>query len=201
MAGENWTFFQAFLKAPKVVASVTPSSTFLKRRVIRAADLAAARVVVELGPGTGGLSEALLDAMAAESTLLAIERTATFVDALERIRDPRFEVVHGCASEIVEELERRGLAAADAVVSGIPFSTMPDDLSARIAGAVHAALRPGGRFVAYQFTDRVVDYARPVLGDPDVEHEVLNVPPMRVFRWVKAAPPAAARLNGARVDL
>jgi hypothetical protein len=62
---------------------------------------------------------------------------------------------------------------------------MPEPLARRIIQAVHGALVPGGRFVAYQFSDRVADYARPVLGAPAVEHELYNIPPMRVFTWQK----------------
>ncbi|MGH8224281.1 MAG: class I SAM-dependent methyltransferase [Woeseiaceae bacterium] len=189
MANENWTFFQAFLKAPRVVASVIPSSPFLERRVVRAANPGSASVVVELGGGTGGLTRALLKAMSPHSRLLVIERTAEFVEKLEHIDDPRLEVVHGCASSIAAELERRGYAAADAVVSGIPFSTLPKALAAGIASAVNAALAPGGRFVAYQFTDRVVDFTRPVMGKPDVELEFRNVPPVKVYTWRKLGAP------------
>lgn len=198
MAGENWLFFQAFLKAPRVVASVTPSSGFLKRRVLDAADVASAKVVVELGPGTGGLTESLLGAIAPDALLLAVERTAAFVDNLERIDDRRLEVIHGCASALVEELDARGLEGADAIVSGIPFSTMPAAVSAGVAAAIERALVPGGRFVAYQFSDRVAHYLEPHLGAPAVRFEPLNVPPMRVFKWQKpAAPTAVATHNGA----
>ena len=183
MSGASWTFFQAFLKSPRVVASLVPSSGFLERRIVKAAHVDTADVVVELGLGTGGTTRALLAAMGPDAHLLGIESTADFLPRLERIGDPRLDLIPGCASTITRELERRGLPAADAVISGIPFSTMPESLARRIVEAVHAALAPGGRFVAYQFTDRVADYARPVFGAPLIEHELCNVPPVRVFTW------------------
>ncbi|MDZ7670386.1 MAG: methyltransferase type 12, partial [Gammaproteobacteria bacterium] len=125
MSTGGWTFFQAFLKSPKVVASMIPSSPFLERRLVKAAHLATAGTVVELGSGTGGTTRALLAAMGGDGRLLAIERTAEFVDALREIDDPRLSVVHGCASELVGELERHGFGSADAVISGIPFSHLP----------------------------------------------------------------------------
>lgn len=192
MSTANWTFFQAFLKSPKVVASMIPSSPFLERRVVRAAGLASANVAVELGAGTGGTTRAMLAAMPADSRLVAIERTPEFVGPLEAIGDPRLTVVHGCASAIVEELERLGLDGADAVVSGIPFSTLPPELAAKIAREVQRALKPHGRFVAYQFTDKVADYAQPVFGRPRVEHELRNVPPLKVFTWERETDTAAA---------
>lgn len=191
MKNDSWTFFQAFLKSPLVVASIVPSSSFLTRRLIKVADATNGDVVVELGAGTGGVTRALLDAMPPDGRLLAIERTARFVHSLSRIEDGRLEVVHGCASAIGAELDCRGLPAADVVVSGIPFSTLPEALAAEIITSVYEALGPGGRFVAYQFTDRVADYARETMGPPEVQHELLNVPPMRIFSWQKGAWPRA----------
>ncbi len=182
---QHWTFFRAFLKSPRAVASVISSSSFTERRVVAAAGAATANFIVELGGGTGGITRSLLAAMAPQARLLVIERTADFIEDLEKIGDRRLDVVHGCASSIGVELRRRGCTAADAVVSGIPFSTMPGALAAEIMAAVHDALAPGGRFVAYQFTDRVADYARPRFGAPVVEHELRNVPPLRVFTWRK----------------
>ena len=192
MASSTWTFFQAFLRSPRVVASMIPSSPFLERRIVTAAALERAGVVVELGAGTGGTTRAMLSAMRRDARLIAIERTAEFVEPLQRIDDPRLTVINGCASTIVEQLQSLGLDHADAVVSGIPFSTMPPELAATIAREVYRALAPHGRFVAYQFTDKVADFARPVFGEPKIEHELRNVPPLKVFIWERAAASAAA---------
>jgi phosphatidylethanolamine/phosphatidyl-N-methylethanolamine N-methyltransferase len=73
------------------------------------------------------------------------------------------------------------------VVSGIPFSTRPAALGRRILGEVWACLAPGGRFVAYQFRDRVAVLGRKLFGSPDIKVELLNAPPMRVYRWRKPA--------------
>jgi phosphatidylethanolamine/phosphatidyl-N-methylethanolamine N-methyltransferase len=191
MDNDNWTFLRAFLKSPRVVGSVIPSSSFLERKIVMAAEAEAAGVLVELGVGTGGTTRSLLKAMPPRARLLAIERTPEFVDMLKHTADPRLEVVHGCASSIEAEMGKRGYLEADAVVSGIPFSTLPRGLAAEIARAIHQVLAPGGRFVAYQFTDRVADYMRPVMGAPEVEHELRNVPPVRVFTWRKQTAPAA----------
>lgn len=192
MTSQSWTFFQAFLKSPRVVASMIPSSPFLERRLVEAARVDTVGTVVELGAGTGGTTRALLAAMGSDARLLAIERTGEFVRGLEAIGDPRLDVVHGCASTITAELERRGIDAADAVISGIPFSTMPPTLARSIIEEVHRALAPGGRFVAYQFTDKVASFAGPVFGRPRVRHELRNVPPLRIYTWEKAASTAAA---------
>ena len=56
-------FFQEFLKHPLQIGSVIPSSRFLERRIVAAAGAASAEVIIELGPGTGGVTRAILRAM------------------------------------------------------------------------------------------------------------------------------------------
>lgn len=177
-------FFQGFLKRPKEVGSIIPSSRFLERRVVRCAEVSAARVVVELGPGTGGTTRALLQAMRPDATLIAIEVNARFASLLQQtLRDPRLIVHHGCASEIPAALANHGLESADVVLSGIPFSTMDQREGEAILHSAHDVLAPGGRFVAYQVRDRVKMLGRRVFGPASVQTELRNMPPMRVYRW------------------
>ncbi|MEO7159063.1 MAG: methyltransferase type 12, partial [Polaromonas sp.] len=70
-------------------------------------------------------------------------------------------------------------------ISGIPFSTMPPDVSDRVAATIARVLRPGGRFVAYQVRAHVAGFMSPYLGPPDKCWEVMNMPPVRVYTWVK----------------
>ena len=179
-------FFQGFLREPQQVGSVIPSSRFLERRLVKISAVGQARTVVELGPGTGGTTHALLRALPAESRLLAIEIDPHFAAMLrEDIADGRFLVEQDSAEQIAAILARHALPAPEVVISGIPFSTMPDTVGRNILRAVWAALAPGGRFVAYQFRDRVAVLGRHILGRPEVDIELLNVPPMRVYCWRK----------------
>lgn len=181
----NLAFLQGFLRYPEQVASVIPSSRFLERRLIDWAGIRQAKLVVELGPGTGGTTRALLAAMGSEARLLSIEITPEFVQLLSRNLDPRLTVHLGSAEQIGSALKRYGLGTPDVVVSGIPFSTMPSSLGRQIVSEVWESLGDGGCFVAYQVRDRVAALGRELLGEPEVELELLNVPPMRLFRWRK----------------
>ena len=185
---DAFAFIQGFLRRPKEVASIIPSSRFLEKRIVSAAGLEGARTVVELGPGTGGTTRAFLRAMPEDAQLLAIELVPRFAMRIRStIRDPRLTVHRGSAEDLPAILEEHGLSAPDIVLSGIPFSTMGWDLGLGIVRAVEESLAPGGRFVAYQFRDRVEALGRVVFGRPSVQTELLNVPPMRVYRWDRAA--------------
>lgn len=184
-------FLRGFLRHPAQVGSVVPSSHRLEQRLVRSARADQARCVVELGPGTGGTTAALLQAMPTSARLLAIELDPTFHQHLQQqLGDPRLLLELASAERLAELLASRRLPAPDAIVSGIPFSTMPPEVSDRIAALVAQVLRPGGRFVAYQVRAHVADYTRPYLGEPEKRWEVVNIPPVRVFTWIKPEDPS-----------
>ena len=183
-------FLRGFLKRPKQVGSIIPSSRFLERRVTRATRAHHAKLVVELGPGTGGTTRALLRAMQPEARLLAIEINPHFVEVLQRWPEKRLIVEQGSAVDVGGILAAHGLSAPDVIVSGIPFSTMTMPIGRDILRSVYDALEPGGAFVAYQVRDRVHTLGREVFGRARVQTELLNVPPMRIYRWEKQAPNA-----------
>lgn len=184
---DTLAFFKGFLNHPETVASVVPSSRFLERRIIDAADIREARLVVELGPGTGGTTRAILNALPPTGRLLTIELNPDFIALLDRIDDPRLINHKGNATDIRKILEQYGLPNPDVVISGIPFSTMPVATGKAILSAMWASLRDGGRFVAYQFRSQVALLGRELFGNPDVTMELRNAPPMRVYRWHKTA--------------
>ncbi len=181
----RFAFLQGFLQRPREVGSFVPSSRFLERRIVRCADVRNAKVIVELGPGTGGTTRALLRHMDPAARLLAVEVNERFIGLLRDMKDPRLVVHHGSAAEIGEALEHYGLGCPNLVLSGIPFSTMSREVGTGILQSVYDVLEPGGRFVAYQVRDRVESLGREVFGRAKVQTELLNVPPMRVYRWDK----------------
>ncbi len=182
---DRLAFLKGFLRQPRDVGSVIPSSRFLERRMVRMAGVAQAQSVVELGPGTGGTTRAILAAMPESATLLAVELDPVFADHIREIEDRRLIVHQGSAEQLAEVLVAHRLRPPDAILSGIPFSTMPEAVGTRIVEAIRDVLAPGGCFVAYQFRGAVADRARPILGEPEVSAEFLNIPPMRVYRWRK----------------
>jgi len=179
-------FLGEFLRNPRQLGSIIPSSGFLKRRIVAAAGLANASVVVELGPGNGGTTRAILDALPADAKLVSIELNAGLYKLTGDIKDPRYIAHHGNASDLSDILQRYSVAQPDVVISGIPFSTMPPEVGQSILSSVQKELVDGGRFVAYQVSAKVdelnIYYAE---NSRSVAWEWLNIPPLRVWRWQK----------------
>lgn len=162
-----------------------PSSRYLKQRIIKLADAASAHSVVELGPGTGGTTCAILNAIPADATMLVIEINPDFIPVLQRIQDPRLIIQHGDAGDLLEIIAAHQLAAPEVIISGIPFSTMPVGTGQAIIDSISQVLAVGGRFVAYQFRNRVETLGRAVFGPAQIEFVLRNVPPLHIYRWQK----------------
>ena len=192
-------FLKGFLRSPREVGSIIPSSRFLERRIRRTIDVAQAPVVVELGPGTGGTTQAVLADMPADATLLAIDTNPAFIKRLQAIYDPRLIAQQDSAESLAALIRGHELAAPSVIFSGIPFSTMPAASANAIIDHIWAALAPGGRFMAYQFRPDVARYGNLRFGAPLCEREWLNIPPMWFFVWDKptTAPSTRADISAA----
>jgi phospholipid N-methyltransferase len=179
-------FFKGFLKHPVMVGSIIPSSRQLIQRMLAPVDWTRTRVFVEYGPGVGTFTRPLLERLAPEATLVAIDTNADFCDYLRRsIHDPRLRVVNGSAADVNETLERLGLGQADHVISGLPFSTLPPGVGPAIAEATAKAIRPGGSFLVYQFRPSVRDIIEPWFDRVDHAFELVNVPPAQLWWFHK----------------
>jgi phospholipid N-methyltransferase len=175
-------FASNFVRHPYMLGSIIPSSRFLVKQVLRPIDWQRARVLVEYGPGVGTFTGEILRRMRSDAQLVAIETNRDFVFFLRAsLPDERLHVVHDSAAEVRTVLQRLGLAAADYIISGIPLGSMPEAVRADIVDKTRAALAPGGAFLVYQFTARVLPALRRTFGDVRRGFELYNLPPAQLF--------------------
>lgn len=175
-------FFKGFVKHPVMVGSVIPSSTRLIDKMLAPVDWGNTRLFVEYGPGVGTFCRPILERLAPDATLIAIDTNSDFISYLRRtIRDPRFKPIHGSAADVREIIADHGLAHADYVLSGLPFSTLPPGVGEAIAEATAAALRPDGAFLVYQFSPKVRRFLDPRFTRIDHGFEFWNVPPAQLY--------------------
>jgi phospholipid N-methyltransferase len=172
-----------FIKHPKMVGTFAVSSPALVQRLLADVDWSRSRAVVELGPGVGTITRAILQAMPSAARLVAIEMNGDFVGELRRsLPDPRLDLVRGSAADLEAHLSAAGMPTVDLAVSGIPFSTMPPAVRDRTLDAVAAVLAPDGRFLVYQYARQVLPLLQARFGRVEIELEWRNLVPVRLFR-------------------
>lgn len=175
-------FSRNFLKHPRMLGSVIPSSRFLVNRLLRQVDWARARTIVEYGPGVGTITSHLLRRLGPDGRLVAIDTNREFVSHLGRtLRDPRLHVVEGSAADTANVLAERGLARADYVISGIPYTTMDPAVRDRILRTTHDVLHTEGMFLVYQFTRAVQPFLHEVFAQVQADFEPRNIMPARLY--------------------
>jgi phospholipid N-methyltransferase len=194
-------FFKRFLQRPLQVASIIPSSRALVERVAAKMDFTGPRVIAEYGPGEGVHSREIARRMSADSHLLLFELDAAFSRDLARqfAGDPRVHVVHGDAARLPQELNRRGFAHCDYILSGIPFSILQIDKKRALLRKTYDALAPGGSFIIYQVTNELKQHAT-LFDWVESEYFLQNIPPMfiTVFQKSDAVARRAAHLELSR---
>jgi phospholipid N-methyltransferase len=175
-------FGRNFIKHPKMLGSLIPSSRFLVNKVLGEVDWAHARVFVEYGPGVGTFTTEILRRMRPDAVLIVLETNADFVRFLRgKIHDDRLHVIHASAADADAALARLNLTHADYVISGIPYTTIPAEVREVILRKTHALLHPNGAFLVYQFTRTVLPYLQQVFARIHQDFEPLNVMPARLF--------------------
>ncbi|MGB7326673.1 MAG: SAM-dependent methyltransferase [Rubripirellula sp.] len=177
---------RAWWKRPGDVATICPSSPYLTEHIADRDCIRKASSVLELGPGAGGTTAALLAEMQPDSRLLAIEKMPAFGEALNEIIDPRLSLEIGDAVDLIDCLAKHGFGQPNVIVSGIPFSVLPNSVAKMIAQSIHTSLAPGGTFIAYQVRSDIKQYVTPLFGPSKCEVIALNIPPLKVFEWTKS---------------
>ena len=145
MLGELTRFLGQGLRNPAGVGAVAPSSRALGRRMAEAIDPEAGPVV-EIGAGTGALTQEILAAGIRPERLTLLEMNAAFCEDLAR----RFPGV-AVHNRMAQEMPALGLRDLGAVVSGLPLLNMPAETRRAIAAAVFGALAPGAPFIQFTY--------------------------------------------------
>ena len=180
--GPLWHFLRGFIKHPVMVGSVIPSSKVLIDKMLEPVDWANCKLFVEYGPGVGTFTEHVLQRLAPDGTLIAIDTNADFTRYLRRkFADSRLFAVTGSAADVRPIMADCGFAQADYILSGLPFSTLPPGVGTKIAEATAEALRPGGAFLVYQFSPKVREFLAPHFDRIDRGFEWINIPPAQLF--------------------
>jgi phosphatidylethanolamine/phosphatidyl-N-methylethanolamine N-methyltransferase len=178
-------FLRSWIEKPLHMGAVMPSGRVLARTMAQYVDIDSDGPVIELGPGTGAITNALIAHGVEQKRLVLVEYNPGFC-ALLRDRYPQATVVQGDAYALRESLWNVLSAPASAVVSGLPLVTKPMLIRLKLIRDAFVAMSPGSPFV--QFTYSVappIPKSLPGVSTEASERIWMNLPPARVWVYRK----------------
>ena len=158
---------------------MTPSSRWLVGKMIAPIDFKQAKVIVELGPGVGGLTQKLLARMDERAKLLVFEINPDFCRELKKINDQRLNVFNVSALALGDYFLG---TKADYVLSGIPLTNLDSKTRSALFETVKNLLRLGGAYIQFQYSLGACQELQSVFDQVKIKFTLLNIPPAFVYQ-------------------
>lgn len=189
---ENVAFLGSWAKNPRTTGAIAPSSPaigrlmgrFLIRQKIFSENSTA--YVVEIGAGTGSLTKGLLDAGVDPSRLILIELNSNLAQVLQK-KYPHIMTIHGDAQYLKDLLPSKVVNNLAAVVSGLPFVSLPKKVSETILNEVSNLLPPAGCLLQFSYLPRKspIDGRKFSFKAKRLGRALVNIPPATVWAYIK----------------
>lgn len=180
-------FFKNFVKNPREVGSILPSSRFLALKMISYINFNNNSIIVELGPGNGVFTDKIIERMSEKSILILFEINKSFFIELDK-KYSSFEnvfIINDSAENIKYWLDKLGLNYADYIISGIPFSSLPSSMVKDIFKSIKESLSKTGRFITFQYSSFKKKLFLKEFSNVHTDHVLRNFPPAYVLTMDK----------------
>ena len=180
---ENFEFIKAFIKNPKEIGAILPSSDLLAEAMVESIDLKDGEYIVEIGAGTGAFSKKLLEKYPANKIFI-LEINSELVKILkQKFQDA--QIIEGDATKLQEILPAYVLSKVAAVVSGIPFRSLPEEIGQSIIKEACAVLAPNGKIIQFTYgLDSPIEAEKFNLLSFKYKQIHLNFPPASVWIYM-----------------
>ena len=181
------SFLKQYILHPRSVGAIAPSSANLAVHMMKPVNFEKADCIVEYGPGTGVFTEEIIRRKKPETLLLMIEKNHSFAMQLkEKYHDPEYtgqniHVIYGGAEHASGYLAKFGRSQADYVISGLPFTSLPKDLSIRIFQETQKIMGRQGAFITFQYTLLKLSFFLDYFVLQACPHVKKNLPPAYVM--------------------
>ncbi|WP_145325048.1 class I SAM-dependent methyltransferase [Paenibacillus xylanexedens] len=178
-SNEPVLFLKSFLQSPKHVGSIIPSSRFLASKMVNQASWLEVKAVAELGSGTGAITRYIHQQVQDSTNVLLFEMNETMRNNLQTAY-PGF-ACYPDAARLLESMNQEGVQQLDYIFSGLPFFNFEPELRNTLVDQIHKALKPGGLFIAFQYSLQMKKTLSEYFIIEKVEFVPLNVPPAFVY--------------------
>lgn len=182
---EGELFFRQWLRSPKSMGSVLPSSRVLARAIAKEVAWQPGQYVVELGGGTGAITQGLIERGIPRDRIIVIELDGSLYTYLKD-RLTGCTVIQGDATRLDEILARHEVGEIGTVLSGLPMVGMPESFQRAIVEQSFKVMKPGSFMLQYSYSPIApVPAARFGIVAKIARYVLWNFPPAAVWRYTK----------------
>ncbi|MEZ4924267.1 MAG: rRNA adenine N-6-methyltransferase family protein [Crocinitomicaceae bacterium] len=180
------TFLNTFFTERKQVGAVAPSSRFLVKKMCDKIDFTEAKVIVELGPGTGAFTYELLKRARPDAQIILFELNEVFLEILDqKFDDSRITILNKSAEDVEKVMKQMGHDQVDAILSSLPLTVIPDITKKRIIINSYNILKKGGVYVQYQYSLNAKRLLEMKYGKLEMGFVGVNIPPAFIYVGTK----------------
>lgn len=180
------SFFKEAIKNYKTSGTLVPSSKFLANRMLNSVNFSEAKTIIELGPGNGAITKAILEKMTPKTTLICFEINDVFYQELQQLKHPNIIILNASAENLEKELKKLKIEHVDYVISSLPLTIIPNKISTEILKQSYRSLKQRGLFIQYQYSLTYYKKLKGVFGKNIIlDFETFNFPPAFVYKCVK----------------
>ncbi|MBM3232608.1 methyltransferase domain-containing protein [Candidatus Pacearchaeota archaeon] len=174
-------FFMQFIKNKREIGAIAPSSNFLARKITGCVDFDRAKLIVELGAGTGIITRHLAESLRPESNLIVVEPNDEFHRDLIKLKRRNIKIIKGYAEDLSKHIEDKGFCKADYIVSGLPLAAWSEVQRKDVMESIMRGLSDKGGFVQFQYSLQSYRKFKELFSDVQIKFTLMNLPPAFVY--------------------
>lgn len=176
-------FIMQYILNPRTVGAVFPSSHNLAEKMIDNIDFSKAQYIVEYGPGTGVFTDKLLKYRNKNTIILIIEHNYEFYNLLKEKykKEINLYIINDSAEYVDKYLKKYNIPYVDYVVSGLPFASLPKNVSSNILNKTRNILKEEGNFITFQYTLLKKEFINKYFELISIQKEFINIPPAYIL--------------------
>lgn len=176
-------FLKNFIRQPRLVGSIAPSSKHLCYSMLKKVDFENCRCIVEYGAGTGIFTKEIIRRKQKDTLFISFELNEDLYNGLKTLHSPEdnIYIINDSAENLINYLPDKGATKVDCIISGLPFAVLPKDISQKILENTFLALSEEGQFVTFQYSLYFLNNMRDLFPKVQLGIQLLNIPPAFIY--------------------
>lgn len=180
-----FNFIKEFIKDPKFIGAIAPSGKELANKMIEDIDFKNCKCIVEYGPGTGVFTEKIMARKNEETLFLVFETNYEFFRNLNDTygHKKNVKIINDSAENVKFYLDEFNINKVDYIVSGLPFTSLPKEVSKGILKASIEVLNDDGYLITFQYSLAKKKFFNDYFNDMKIKRSLINLPPAYVLTF------------------